>query len=87
MKIVLEVQNTKKAIKPSKNDIIIYDGQSWYITQKSDLFKEYDDRFKEKLQECDEKLESLDKYQKEIAKQMLDMGEILANILNTKEKK
>lgn len=35
MKIMLEVQNTKKGIKPSKDNIIIYDGDSWYVTTKA----------------------------------------------------
>lgn len=95
MKIMLEVQNTKKGIKPSKDNIIIYDGDSWYVTTKADLFKEYDERFSTKLdeydekftkkiEECDKKIEEMNAYKKEIAKQLLDIEEIIQKLIIAK---
>lgn len=85
MKIVLEVQNVKKSITPSKDNIIIYDGESWYVTTKSDLFKEYDERFEEKIKECEEQIETMNQYKKEISQQMLDIKEIIQNFVELKE--
>ena len=81
MKIVLDVSNIKKGIKPSKDNIIIYDGEKWYVTTKNDLFAEYDERFDEKLAECDEKIASMSQYQKDIASQMLSMQEIIQKLI------
>lgn len=91
MKIVLDVSNCKKSIKPSKDNIIIYDGETWYVTTKKDLFQEYDEHFSEKLSECENKIEECNKkinemneFKKDIASQILDMEEIIKNIMNVK---
>lgn len=81
MKIALEIKNMKKAIKPSKDSIIIHDGKDWYITTKQDLFREYDDKFQTKLDECDEKIAEMNEALVKIAKQILDIEEIVRNKL------
>lgn len=41
MKIVVDVKNIGKMVKPSANNVILYDGKEWYVTTKNDLFKEF----------------------------------------------
>lgn len=81
MKIMLDVKNMSRAIKPSKDDIMMFDGESWYITDKKSVLGE---AF-ELLEQSKEELESLKKenedFKKEIAKQMLEMSEIIKEIL------
>lgn len=81
MKIALEVSNKGKAIRPSTNNVIIYDGKQWYVTTKTELFKEYDEKFTTKLEECEEKLAEIKAFQKEIAAQMVEYGEIIKAIV------
>ena len=81
MKIALEIKNMKKAIKPSINDIIIYDGKDWYITTKEELFKEYDEKFDEKLAECDHKIAEMNELSVNVAKQLLDFEDIIRSKL------
>ena len=40
MRVALDIKNMSKLTKPTKNDVIVYDGKEWYITTKDDLLKE-----------------------------------------------
>lgn len=77
MKLILDIKNNKKAIRPSKDNVILYDGKEWYITTKQDLFKEYEEYFKKKIAECEGKIQELDAFKGEIAQQILDLQEIV----------
>ena len=85
MKIALEIKNNKKAIRPSTNNIIIYDGKEWYITTKDELFKEYDQRFADKLVECDKKIAEMDARNVEVAEQMLKLENIVSELVKKGE--
>jgi len=85
MRIAIDVKTNKKAIRPSTDNIIMYDGKDWYVTTKQDLFKEYDTRFDKKLQQCDEKIQEVDRYMVQLAEQMLELNE-LVKIVMVKEK-
>lgn len=84
MKIAIDVKTNKKAIRPSPDNIIIYDGKDWYVTTKKDLFAEYDKKFEDKLEECDVKIKEMKDYQISISKQMLEYNELIKEII-TKE--
>lgn len=77
MKLVLEVKTNKKAIRPSPDNVILYDGKEWYITTKQDLFKEYDERYKEKLAECDRKIEEMNAFKVSVAGQILELKDLI----------
>ena len=92
MEIAFTVKNTSRAIKPSQDDVLIYDGKLWYITTKKDLFKEYDTRFEEKLRECnrviydlqqekEQLLTELNEFKAEMAKQMLEYGQLIKEVV------
>lgn len=87
MKIALTVVNTSKTVKPSKDDVIIYDGKEWYVTTKDDVLKES----KDLLNECKLELENLRKehelFKKEIATQLLEMSELIKKLYSTTDEK
>lgn len=85
MKIELEIKNVPKAIAPTKDNIILYDGKQWYITTKQDLFKEYDERFKAKIAACDEKIAEMNQQKADLARQMLEYGQIIRELASKGE--
>lgn len=40
MKVALDIKNMQKLKTPSENDVIVYDGEKWYVTTKDDILKE-----------------------------------------------
>ena len=95
MQVAFTVKNTSKALKPTTDDVLIYDGKLWYVTTKKDLFKEYDTRFEEKLRECNnviyemaqekERLVSeINELKAEMAIKMLEYGQIIRDFIQNK---
>ena len=84
MKIALEVKNNSKIIRPSKNNVIIYDGKEWYVTTKEELFGEYEKRIDskcEKLQGLVNELKEENKnFKNTISKQMVDISNIVESM-------
>lgn len=92
MEIAFTVKNMPRALKPQKDDVLIYDGQLWYITTKTELFREYDEHFNEKLNECNQKLlelqqekeqllADLNEFKAVIARQMLEYGQLIREVV------
>lgn len=79
MKIGLEVKNSSKIFKPSKGDVIVFDGQSWYVTTKEDILKEAN----KTLELANRKLEEIDAYRAEISSQMAELGEIVRRFVQS----
>lgn len=80
MKVALEIKNTGKALKPTKNNVILYDGNIWYITTKEDILKED----KELFDQCKNELENLKKensdFKTSVATQLLEMSELIKKL-------
>lgn len=76
MKIALTVKNTSRTFKPTTNDVILYDGEMWYVTTKNDVLKEAN----ETLQKCKEELAKIEEFKKEVASQLLEMSELLKQL-------
>ena len=87
MKIALEVNTNKKAIKPSKNDVIIYDGKEWYVTTKEALFKEYEEKVDAKLKEVDRELQAIQDFKQEVSSQMVEMSKAVKRAILLQEHK
>lgn len=83
MKFAVDVKNMKKAISPSKGDVIMYDGKNWYITTKEDLFKEYQDKIDARIAEADRKLAEVDTFKAQISSQLIEMSEIIKKFVNS----
>lgn len=93
MKIGLDVKNPKKAIKPNKSDLIVYDGKEWYVTTKEELYKDLCERLAQKekelaakVAECDEKIAEVNKLKVDVAKQLLEFGEIVTSLVSKEGK-
>ena len=80
MKVAFEVKNTGKALKPTKNDVLFFDGKMWYVTTKEDVLKED----KELLNQCKKQLELLKTenadFKKSVAAQLLEMSELITKL-------
>lgn len=86
MKLVLETTTNKRIIRPSKDNIVLYDGKTWYVTTKQDLFKEYDERYATKIAECNDKIEEMNALKVEMAGQMLELQEMVKAIVLKEDK-
>ncbi len=85
MQVVLTVKNTSKVLKPTKDNVLLYDGHMWYVTTKADLLKETNDL----LKECQETLEALKQqnldFKAEVASQVKQMSDAILQIIALKE--
>lgn len=81
MKLGLDIKNPRKAIRPSKDDIIIYDGKQWYVTTKEDLFKEFEERISTKEKELDDKIEEMNEFKVKSAKQIATIAQIVEDFI------
>ena len=86
MRIGLDVRNVKRAIKPSKNDVILFDGKEWYVTTKEDLFKEFEERLSKKEKTLDNKIAEVDALKISVAKQLLNFSEIIEGLITKEDK-
>ena len=84
MKIALEVKNNSKIIKPSKNNVLLYDGKQWYITTKEDIFAEYEARIDKKLRQLDNLIRALEKdnadFKEDVSKDILAISNVVKEL-------
>ena len=40
MKVAFEIKNPSKSIRPSRDDVLYFDGDGWYVTTKEDWLKD-----------------------------------------------
>ena len=80
MKIALTVKNSSRALKPMEDDVIIYDGNIWYVTTKEKLLEEANSV----LKQCKDTLEALKQENSElkqsVASQLLQMSELIEKL-------
>ena len=80
MKVALTVKNSSRVLNPIENDVIIYDGNIWYVTTKDKLLEEANGI----LQSCKEELVKLKKeysdFKKEVAGQLLSMSQLIEKL-------
>lgn len=84
MNVVLNIKNTSKVIKPTKNSVLLYDGKDWYITTKEKLFEEWTNL----LSQCDSKLEELEnqntEFKREVGQQLKQMTDLIHKLFEAK---
>ena len=84
MEIAFTVKNTSRALRPSKDDVLIYDGKMWYVTTKQDLFSEYDKELAKLIQEKEQMRIELNDFKAEMARQMLEYGQLIREVITNK---
>lgn len=80
MKLALDIKNTSRAVKPIKDDVIIYDGNSWYITTKENILKEDREMLENFKKENEKKNEEMKKLKKDVANQLYKMSELIKKL-------
>lgn len=78
--VLLNIKNVPKVMKPTQDDVIVYNGKEWYITTKESLLA---DAYK-LLSECKVELEKVKKensdFKKSVAKQMVELSELVEKL-------
>lgn len=77
VKVGLNIKNGSKVFKPTPGDVVIFDGKDWYVTTKSDIFREYEQKMDGKLAEIEEKLLEIEEYKRQISAQMVEMSDTI----------
>lgn len=84
MDVVLRVKNTSKIMKPTKNDVILFDGNQWYVTTKEQLYKEWTELY----QNCAEKLATMEQensdFKNEVGMQLQEMTNLIHKLFEVK---
>ena len=78
--VLLNIKNVPKVMKPTRDDVVVYNGKEWYITTKESLLA---DAYK-LLGECKAELEKVKKensdFKKSVAKQMVELSELVGKL-------
>lgn len=80
MKIALTVKNSSRVLQPMENDVIIYDGNIWYVTTKENLLKEANELLKEMRTELEKTKKENSDFKKQVASQMLEMSKLIEKL-------
>lgn len=78
--VLLDIKNVPKVMKPTQNDVVVFNGKEWYITTKESLFAEAYDL----IGQCKQELEKLKKenseFKKSVAKQIVDLSGLVEKL-------
>lgn len=84
MKIALEVKNGARIMKPSKNNVILFDGKEWYVTTKQDIFAEYEMKIEAKLNALQALIDELaadnEAFKSEVSNDILAINKIVKKL-------
>lgn len=80
MKIALTVKNTAKIVKPTVDDVIVYDGKEWYVTTKTEILKDSQKLLDECKAELENSRKEYDNFKKEVASQLFEMSELIKKL-------
>ena len=84
MNVVLNIKNTSKIIKPTKNSVILCDGKDWYVTTKEELLKECSDLLKKCKITLEEQKQENTEFKKDVGKQLKQMTDLIQQLFETK---
>lgn len=77
MEVMLDIKNVPKVMKPTEDDVIVFNGKQWYITSKESLLK---DAYK-LLENCKQELEKIKQenkdFKNEVNKQLVFMRDAI----------
>lgn len=84
MEVMLDIKNVPKAIKPTKDDVIVFDGKTWYITSKESLFKEAYKLIDEAKAELEKMRKENKEFKTKVATQLYEMSELIKKLYEGK---
>ena len=85
MKVILDIKNVTKIFDPEDGDVIISDGEKWYVTTKADLFREYEQKMDAKIAEINKLLKQMGEFKKDVSQQIVSMGEVVKKFVVLQE--
>ncbi len=85
MEVILDIKNVPKAIKPTKNDVIVFNGKQWYLTDKESLLGEAYALVEAAKQNLERIKEENNAFKAQVAKQLYDMSELIKQLYEVKE--
>ena len=81
MKLVLDVKNASALKQPREGQLIIYDGEKWYVTTRQELFKEYETKLDSKLEAMSNLLDELknenQEFKNSVSKDIIKISDIV----------
>jgi hypothetical protein len=77
MEVILDIKNVPKAMNPTHDNVIIFDGSTWYLTTKQDLMA---DAYK-LLDECKTELEKLKEENQNFKNEVNSQLKIMSNAI------
>jgi len=84
MNVVLDVKNGSALKKPSKDNLILFDGKKWYVTTRQEVFEEYEQKVDKKLAEIEEVKTRLEQensdFKKKVSKDIVEMSQIIREL-------
>ena len=84
MKVALDIRNMSKLVKPSSNDVIVYDGKEWYVTTKEDILKEANDLLSECRTELANEQEANRRFREQVSQDMSELTGMVRSLLSLK---
>ena len=85
MEVVIDVKSIPKVMKPTVDDVIVYDGKKWYLTTKDSLLKEANDLVKKANSELARIKEENANFKKEVANQLSTMSKAIKGLYEVKK--
>lgn len=85
MEVILDIKNIPKAMNPTENDVIVFNGKTWYLTTKKSLLQDaYNlvDKAKAELEKI--KAENQE-FKQKVAVQLYEMSELIKQLYEVKE--
>ena len=80
MEVLLDIKNIPKTMNPTVEQVIVFDGKSWYLTTRESLLK---DAY-ELIEKAKEELENLKRENQEfkvkVASQLYEMSELIKKL-------
>ena len=88
MEVMLDIKNIPKAMQPTTNDVILFNGKTWYLTTREALLKEAYDLLKECKNNCEKSLNEIkaenNEFKRTTADQMKRLVELVEKLYEGK---
>lgn len=80
MKLTLDIKNISGVVKPEIGNVILFDGNKWYVTTKEDIIKETLELLENSKKELERLKKENESFKKDVASQLLEMSELIKTL-------
>lgn len=85
MEVILDIKNIPKAMNPTENDVIVFNGKTWYLTTKESLLHEAYKLVEDTKLELEKIKEENQEFRQKVAIQLYEMSELIKQLYEVKE--